>query len=630
MSKNTKHEHLTMLQTMLTLKKRGLVNENPILNELEIIIKKELEENKQEKLDNLEFLLSYIHNCDKKFKNIIANFGINIIYESLMPNLAINDQITIEKIELYENTIIELMKHLEVGYNGFPQFWLPDNYKHEAGKFLFGQDFIEKIINECYFKYNKVAKQKGLRPIYRNSWLPNETNNDIIDREIEQKKINKENSINADELYPIESVYKNTTGDIGDFTILAEDKNSEKYYIRTQNNGYRSVLASELSCLISPTHFAKEYLLSNKLSVSKEVKNSSPIEISKYHNNLKNLKVTCHKGAGTIDVVLAFIAESDQNNENLLYIKNENEILWVKIDYDKCLFRTEGKHSLNFCVAKNLLKNSVETNNQTSTLKQYDCEFYSTITKIISIPNEIYEKLYDKYYIYDSKTTNFIKEIKNWKIQALLQIINSDKENRELPKEINFEEIENEIITYCKNNLNYSDTELNKIKQQIDNNFLFLKDTDLQNHFINYYQVLIEKNNHDIYNQLGLLLDNYKDKQSFKDFVEDFKEDFKNENKLNNIKKLIIQQANGIGFNLGIGGSRYKIGKIYGCNRDNIEVPKRIKEVLDIINSKTTNQEKLKAIQAIKTESSDYKNTVLVFFGRTQESTNKLIQNFSL
>ncbi|ALA23641.1 hypothetical protein AVI51_09815 [Piscirickettsia salmonis] len=95
---------------------------------------------------------------------------------------------------------------------------------------------------------------------------------------------------------------------------------------------------------------------------------------------------------------------------------------------------------------------------------------------------------------------------------------------------------------------------------------------------------------------------------------------------LEGIRKAIVNQLAGGGFELGYGGSRHAIRQ----GASFVQVPKRIADIMKIIegNSRTPD-EKLNEIKAIKVAALSYRSSFLLFFGRTQSSTNQFITNLN-
>lgn len=106
--------------------------------------------------------------------------------------------------------------------------------------------------------------------------------------------------------------------------------------------------------------------------------------------------------------------------------------------------------------------------------------------------------------------------------------------------------------------------------------------------------------------------------------------------KLDKIKESIINRLKGEGFQLGVGGSRYNVNRNDGVQfiENQQEVPKRVRNILDIINGEGPYQgfsgkQKVEAITQIINQAENYKNSKFVFFGKTHETTNDFIKGLS-
>ncbi|MGJ3494248.1 hypothetical protein ACR9PT_06680 [Piscirickettsia salmonis] len=95
---------------------------------------------------------------------------------------------------------------------------------------------------------------------------------------------------------------------------------------------------------------------------------------------------------------------------------------------------------------------------------------------------------------------------------------------------------------------------------------------------------------------------------------------------LEGIREAILKQLNEGGFELGCGGSRYALKQ----GASFVQVPKRVADIMSIIEGNSgTPDEKLNEIKAIKVAALSYRSSFLLFFGRTQSSTNQFIANLN-
>ncbi|MGJ3500870.1 hypothetical protein PsalN5692_03381 [Piscirickettsia salmonis] len=95
---------------------------------------------------------------------------------------------------------------------------------------------------------------------------------------------------------------------------------------------------------------------------------------------------------------------------------------------------------------------------------------------------------------------------------------------------------------------------------------------------------------------------------------------------LEGIREAILKQLNEGGFELGCGGSRYALKQ----GASFVQVPKRVADIVRIIEGNSgTPDEKLNEIKAIKVAALSYRSSFLLFFGRTQSSTNQFIANLN-
>lgn len=95
---------------------------------------------------------------------------------------------------------------------------------------------------------------------------------------------------------------------------------------------------------------------------------------------------------------------------------------------------------------------------------------------------------------------------------------------------------------------------------------------------------------------------------------------------LEGIREAILKQLNEGGFELGCGGSRYALKQ----GASFVQVPKRVADIVRIIEGNSgTPDEKLNEIKAIKVAALSYRSSFLLFFGRTQSSTNQFITNLN-
>ncbi|WP_155079680.1 hypothetical protein [Piscirickettsia salmonis] len=95
---------------------------------------------------------------------------------------------------------------------------------------------------------------------------------------------------------------------------------------------------------------------------------------------------------------------------------------------------------------------------------------------------------------------------------------------------------------------------------------------------------------------------------------------------LEGIREAILKQLNEGGFELGCGGSRYALKQ----GASFVQVPKRVADIMRIIEGNSgTLDEKLNEIKAIKVAALSCRSSFLLFFGRTQSSTNRFIANLN-
>ncbi|OAJ35053.1 hypothetical protein [Piscirickettsia salmonis] len=97
----------------------------------------------------------------------------------------------------------------------------------------------------------------------------------------------------------------------------------------------------------------------------------------------------------------------------------------------------------------------------------------------------------------------------------------------------------------------------------------------------------------------------------------------KKQQQLSDIETIIVNQAQGYGFDLGFGGSRHRIQISV---RESLQVPEPIAKIMQLIKDNRLNSsEKITEIKKIQSSAIRGHRSGFLFFARTQHSTNQFI-----